>query len=133
MAELTKSELQAELANRNSELMTKNAEIEAMHAELDVLRTVKEADDERENIGSALVDPENDPKRMVKIKLFRDNNRYKEPLFVSVNNYTALIQRGVQVEVPYFVKRHIEEMNAQDEATAMLVEGLVKEYGEKSR
>ena len=74
-----------------------------------------------------------DPRQMVKIKLFRDNNRYKEPLFVSVNNYTALIQRGVQVEVPYFVARHIEEMNAQDEATAMLVEGLAKEYGEKSR
>lgn len=69
-----------------------------------------------------------DPKQMVSIKLFRDNNRYKDPLYVSVNDYSAQIQRGVTVQVPYYVKKHIEEMNAQDEATAMLVEGLVADY-----
>ena len=72
-----------------------------------------------------------DPKRLVTIKLFRDNNRYKEPLFVNVNDYSAQIQRGVSVQVPYFVAKHIEEMNAQDEATAMMVEGLVNEYAGK--
>lgn len=73
-----------------------------------------------------------DPRAMVTIKLFRDNNRYKEPLYVSVNDYSAQIQRGVSVQVPYFVAKHIEEMNAQDEATAMMLEGLVSDYQRNS-
>lgn len=73
-----------------------------------------------------------DPRSMVSIKLFRDSNRYKDPLYVSVNDYSAQIQRGVTVQVPYFVAKHIEEMNAQDEATAMMVEGLVSEYNGKN-
>lgn len=73
-----------------------------------------------------------DPREMVTIKLFRDNNRYKEPLYVSVNDYSAQIQRGVSVQVPYFVAKHIEEMNAQDEATAMMLEGLVSDYQRNS-
>lgn len=72
------------------------------------------------------------PRAMVSIKLFRDNNRYKEPLYVAVNDYSAQIQRGVSVQVPYFVAKHIEEMNAQDEATAMMLEGLVSDYQRNS-
>lgn len=74
-----------------------------------------------------------DPKAMVSIKLFRDNNRYKDPLYVSVNDYSAQIQRGVTVQVPYYVAKHIEEMNAQDEATAMMVEGLVADYNKQGK
>lgn len=75
----------------------------------------------------------NDPKRRVKIKLFKDNNRYKEDLFVRVNGYTAMIPRGKEVEVPYFVAKHIEEMTQQDASTAAMVEGLVTEYQKKSK
>lgn len=50
--------------------------------------------------------------RMVKIKLpkLRGQN---EDVFVSVNNYNCVIKRGVEVEVPEFVKEvldHQEEM-----------------------
>ena len=34
------------------------------------------------------------------IRLFKDNQRYKTPVFVGVNGETYLIQRGVDVEVP---------------------------------
>ena len=74
-----------------------------------------------------------DPHAMVSIQLFKDNNRYKEPLYVSVNDYSAQIQRGVSVQVPYFVAKHIEEMNAQDAATAMMLEGLVSDYNSKNK
>lgn len=74
-----------------------------------------------------------DERRLVTIKLFRDNNRYKEPLYVSLNDYSAQIQRGVAVQVPYFIAKHIEETNAQDEATAMMVEGLVSDYASKGK
>lgn len=72
-------------------------------------------------------------RRMVTIKLFRDNNRYKEPLVVGLNDYSAQIQRGVAVQVPYFVAKHIEEMNAQDEATAMMIEAKVNEYAQQNK
>jgi hypothetical protein len=49
---------------------------------------------------------------MVKIRIPRQRAD-QEDVFVSVNNYTYLIQRGVEVEVPEFVAevlRHQEEM-----------------------
>ena len=49
---------------------------------------------------------------MVKIKLPKTRELCSD-VFVSVNNYTCLIKRGVEVEVPYFVKEvldHSEEM-----------------------
>lgn len=71
---------------------------------------------------------DNDPKRMVSIKLFKDNYRYKDPLYVSVNDYSALIRRGEVVSVPYYVAKHIEEIVEQDESTAMLISTLSERY-----
>ena len=34
-------------------------------------------------------------KKTVRIKLFKDNGRYNAPVFVGLNEYTALIPRGV--------------------------------------
>ena len=50
------------------------------------------------------------------IRLFKDNQRYKTPVFVGVNGETYLIQRGVDVEVPKAVAevlRHSEEMDGE--------------------
>lgn len=49
-------------------------------------------------------------------------------LFVNVNQYNALIPRGVEVSVPLYVKKHIDEMLAQDEDTMDMIEGLKEEY-----
>ncbi len=49
--------------------------------------------------------------KMVKIRIPR-TKKDQEDVFVSVNNYTCIIQRGVEVEVPDFVAevlRHKEE------------------------
>ena len=70
----------------------------------------------------------NDPNRKVKIKLFKDSQRYKEPLYVSVNSYSACIPRGVPVEIPYFVAKHIEEMETQDQNTAITITILNEQY-----
>ena len=53
-------------------------------------------------------------KDTVVIRLFKDNQRYKAPVFVGVNGVTYLVQRGVDVEVPAAVAevlRHSEEMD----------------------
>lgn len=51
-------------------------------------------------------------KKMVKVKIPRTSHK-QEDVFVSVNNYTCIVKRGVEVEVPDFVAevlKHQEEM-----------------------
>lgn len=53
--------------------------------------------------------------KMVKIRMPR-TKKDEEDVFVSVNNYTCIIKRGVEVEVPDYVAevlRHQEEMLEQ--------------------
>ena len=54
----------------------------------------------------------------MKIKLFKDNSRYKEDLLVSVNGVNYKIRRGVEVEVPPEVAEVLEHSQMQDERTA---------------
>ena len=74
-----------------------------------------------------------DPKRLVEVKLFKDNGKYRDPLFVSVNNYRAAIPRGIKVSIPYYVYKHIQEMSAQDEATAQLIAMQSGEFEAKTK
>ena len=53
----------------------------------------------------------NEPK-MVKIRIPKTKEK-KEDVFVSVNNYTCIVKRGCDVQVPEFVAevlKHQEEM-----------------------
>ena len=53
--------------------------------------------------------------KMVKVRIPR-TKADQEDVFVSVNNYTCVVKRGVEVEVPDFVAevlRHQEEMLEQ--------------------
>ena len=53
--------------------------------------------------------------KMVKIRIPR-TKKDEEDVFVSVNNYTCIIKRGVEVEVPDYVAevlKHQEEMLEQ--------------------
>ena len=54
----------------------------------------------------------------VRIRLFKDNSRYKGDLFVSVNGVSYKIRRGVEVEVPPEVAEVLEHSQVQDERTA---------------
>ncbi len=51
----------------------------------------------------------------VRIRLFKDNSRYKGDLFVSVNGVNYKIRRGVEVEVPPAVAEVLEHSQRQDE------------------
>ena len=62
-------------------------------------------------------------KKAVRIKLFKDNSRYKEDLFVSVNGVNYKIRRGVEVEVPPEVAEVLEHSQMQDERTAARITG----------
>ena len=56
-----------------------------------------------------------DPHKKVKIKLPK-TRELRDDVFISVNNYTCIIKRGEEVEVPLFVKEVLdrkEKMQAQ--------------------
>ena len=64
----------------------------------------------------------------VKIKLFKDNDKYKDDLVVGVNGTMYKIQRGVEVEVPLSVAEVIENSNRQDAETARKIAEAVERY-----
>ena len=89
-----------------AELAVAKAELEAAKAELEAQKTREYV--ESEGVADAA---EAGPK-MVKIRIPR-TKADQEDVFVSVNNYTCIIKRGVEVEVPDFVAevlQHQEEM-----------------------
>ena len=63
---------------------------------------------------------------LVKIKLHKDRSNNAD-VFVSVNDYTAVIKRGVVVEVPWYVARVLERSMEQDEHAAELMEQLSRD------
>ncbi|MBQ3562494.1 MAG: hypothetical protein IJA13_02990 [Clostridia bacterium] len=67
----------------------------------------------------------------VTIKLFKDNGKYRDDVYVSVNDRSYLIKRGVEVTVPRFVEAVLKNSLSQDEYVANLVDKLQTDY-EKS-
>jgi hypothetical protein len=72
------------------------------------------------------------PKKKVTIELFKDDYRYKEPLFVGINGQTWLIKRGVQVEVDDYVADFIEQQKAEEARIMRRVDQEEREYQEKT-
>ena len=71
--------------------------------------------------------------KRVKIKLFKDNDKYKDDVFVAVNGKSYLIKRGVEVEVPESVKEVLDNSAAQEERAAEYMETQQKEYEQKTK
>lgn len=61
---------------------------------------------------------------LMEIKLVKDNDRYKDDLFVGVNGHRYNIQRGVYVNVPRCVADVIEKSQIQDVKVAEMIEEL---------
>ncbi len=64
----------------------------------------------------------------VKIRLYKDNYKCKDPVYVSVNGYSARIPRGTDVMIPRYAAEVIQESLAQDEQTFVKLEELQDEY-----
>ena len=73
------------------------------------------------------------PEEMVEIRLFKDNNKYKDDVYVGVNGRGYLIKRGQTVRVPRAVYEIIENSRNQDEYTARLIEQESTRYENESR
>ncbi len=58
----------------------------------------------------------------VPVRLFKDNDRYKDDVYVCVNGERLLIKRGENVEIPRKFAIVLEQSAQQDTATANLIE-----------
>ena len=78
---------------------------------------VAEATEVKEEVAEAKkttkkTDPDWEP---VKIQLFKDNDKYKDPVFVAINGQSWLIERGKEVTVPACVKKVLDWQIAEDQ------------------
>lgn len=69
----------------------------------------------------------------VKVKLFKDTERYKDDVTVVVNGKVWRIQRGVEVELPMYVWKVVEKGLAQDFQTATLIQAEEESFKKKEK
>lgn len=78
-----------------------------------------------ENQGTFSGDP---GEELVTIQLFKDNDRYRDDLFVAVNGERLLIQRGVPVQIKRKFAEVIENSQKQDQQTDALMQRMADDY-----
>ena len=88
----------------------------------------------KESVGQ---NPELDEKRKadlargeeyVEVKLFKDNGRYKDPVFVAVNGENCVIERGVRVKIKRKFAEVLDNSDNQDYETSRLMDAKSEEF-----
>lgn len=69
----------------------------------------------------------------VSVELFKDNNLYKDDVYVAVNGENIKIKRGRRVEIDRMFAEVLDNSRRQDAASADLNEKLQDEYESKSK
>ena len=64
----------------------------------------------------------------VEVKLFKDNNRYKDDVFVQVNGENCVIKRGERVKVKRKFADVLDNSDMQDYETSKLIEKKSSEF-----
>lgn len=65
---------------------------------------------------------------LVEVKLFRDNNKYKDDVFVGVNGETIAIRRGEKVKIKRKFAEVLDNSDLQDYETSLLIEKKSSEF-----
>ena len=69
----------------------------------------------------------------VTIKLFLDGKNYSEDVFVGINGRSYLIQRGVEVSVPYAVARVLEDSEQMEQMAKRQIVQLQSRYQKRTQ
>ena len=64
----------------------------------------------------------------VEVKLFKDNGKYKDDVFVAVNGENCLIKRGERVKIKRKFAEVLDNSEHQDYETAQLIEQKTGEW-----
>ena len=62
----------------------------------------------------------------VEVKLFKDNDKYKDDVFVAVNGENCVIKRGERVKIKRKFAEVLEHSEHQDYETSKLIEAATK-------
>ena len=65
---------------------------------------------------------------LVEVKLFKDNNKYKDDVFVAVNGENRVIKRGERVQVERKFAEVLDNSDLQDYETSKLIEKKSSEF-----
>ena len=67
---------------------------------------------------------------MVAVKLFRDNDRYKDDVYVAVNGHNCIIKRGEWVKIKRKFAMVLDQSEIQDMKTAEMLEAEQNRFRE---
>lgn len=70
--------------------------------------------------------------QMVRIRIPRSRSN-NAPVYVALNDYNAMIPRGVLVSVPKYVYLHLQECLDADEAAALKLDQMQEEFAARTR
>lgn len=65
---------------------------------------------------------------LVEVKLFKDNNKYKDDVYVAVNGENCVIKRGEKVKVKRKFAEVLDNSDLQDYETSKLIEKKSSEF-----
>lgn len=65
---------------------------------------------------------------LVEVKLFKDNNKYKDDVYVSVNGENCVIKRGERVMIKRKFAHVLDNSDMQDYETSLLIEKKSNEF-----
>jgi len=126
--------------NENKEMNVEEvqAKIAAMLAEAEAAKAeaMKLVEEARAAAGAkAAVDEEKAKKaaehaaymeEYVEVKLFKDNDKYKDDVFVAVNGENCVIKRGERVKIKRKFAEVLDHSEHQDYETSMLIEAATE-------
>ena len=130
--ELTMEQLRAQLtdmleqAKAESAAMVENARAEAA-------RILAEADNARRGGAAGMTAEEQAAyeaymNEEVEVKLCKDNDRYRDPVFVGCNGETVAIERGVRVKLRRKFAEILDNSDKQDYETGLMIRRKCAEF-----
>ena len=121
----TLAEMQAQMAAMLAEAQAAKAEAQRMLEEAAKLTDGKVVSAER---AAQIEEDRLRGEEPVEVKLFKDNDKYKEPVFVGVNGEAIAIERGVRVQIKRKFAEVLDNSDKQDYETAKLIERKTDEF-----
>lgn len=70
---------------------------------------------------------------LVEVLLFKDNDKYKDDVFVCLNGETCQVKRGVPVKIKRKFANIIQQSMKQDVETAQLIERASGRFRQEAR
>ena len=70
---------------------------------------------------------------LVEIQLFKDNDKYKDNVFVAVNGENCVVPRGTKWKIKKKLALVLEQSHAQDLMTGQLMDSKAAEYEASAR